>query len=98
VKNLVLYTIGYEVRNTDEFISELKKHDVTRLIDIRENPFSRKKGFSKSELMESLESVGIVYIHLKALGNPTEIRNKLKADNDYDYFVKTYQDYLLYNM
>ncbi|MBU1626147.1 DUF488 domain-containing protein, partial [bacterium] len=66
-----LYTIGYEGRETDEFISELKKHDITRLIDIRENPFSRKKGFYKSALKTALENQGIEYIHLKALGTPS---------------------------
>jgi len=85
-------------RNTDEFISILKKQNITCIIDVRENPFSRKKGFSKSELRKSLENEGIEYVHLKALGNPSALRNKLKEDNDYEYFVKAYQDYLLSNM
>ena len=43
-----MFTIGYEGRDVDEFVSCLMQYKVTRLIDVREIPLSRKKGFSKS--------------------------------------------------
>lgn len=43
-----LLTIGYEGRKIDEFIERLKEFNISRLIDVREIPFSRKPGFSKT--------------------------------------------------
>jgi uncharacterized protein (DUF488 family) len=89
-----LFTIGYEGRETTEFISFLKALKITRLIDIREVPLSRKKGFSKSQLKKLLESNNIEYIHLKELGSPSSIRHQLKRNNDYNKFCLNYLRYL----
>ena len=83
-----LLTIGYEGRAIDEFIARLKQFNISRLIDVREIPLSRKPGFSKTSLRERLEDEKIEYVHIKALGSPSPIRNKLKTDWDYDYFFK----------
>ena len=93
-KDCVLYTIGYEGRDIDEFVGRLKEFRVTRLIDVREIPLSRKKGFSKSTLKQRLEEESIKYVHYKALGSPTEIRHKLREDWNYDYFFEAFSDYL----
>jgi uncharacterized protein (DUF488 family) len=45
-----LLTIGYEGREINEFVKYLKQYNISCLIDIREIPISRKKGFSKSAL------------------------------------------------
>jgi uncharacterized protein (DUF488 family) len=95
--NYEVLTIGYEGRNIGEFVSRLKNYNVTRLIDVREIPLSRKRGFSKTTLKERLQTEGIEYIHLRSLGSPSEIRNKLKTDWDYDYFFKAYGNYLSQN-
>ncbi len=92
-----MFTIGYEGREVDEFVSRLKQFKVTRLIDVREIPLSRKKGFSKSALKEKLEDENIEYVHIKSLGSPSNIRKKLKADWDYDYFFKSYSKHLQNN-
>ena len=89
-----LYTIGYEGRDIDEFVSVLKDNRITRLIDVREIPFSRKKGFSKSRLNDRLQNENIEYVHIKALGSPKEIRNKLKTDWDYKSFFDAFSEYL----
>jgi len=47
MKTYKLFTIGYEGRNIEEFISQLKDFNITRLIDVRKIPLFRKKGFSK---------------------------------------------------
>ena len=93
-----MLTIGYEGRAIDEFITRLKQFNISRLIDVREIPLSRKPGFSKTSLRERLKNENIEYVHIKALGSPSPIRNKLKTDWDYDYFFKAYAKYLSQNM
>jgi hypothetical protein len=47
---------------------------VTRVIDVRAVPLSRRPGFSKNILKNGLAEAGIDYVHLKALGTPAEGR------------------------
>jgi uncharacterized protein (DUF488 family) len=42
-------------------------------------PLSRRPGFSKTALKGALEEAGIEYLHLKALGTPTEGRTAARA-------------------
>jgi uncharacterized protein (DUF488 family) len=65
-----LFTIGYEGKELDQLVAMLKAETIDRLIDIRELPLSRKRGFSKSPLGEALGAAGIEYVHLRAAGNP----------------------------
>lgn len=74
-----LMTIGYEGANITDFIATLKTSNVTALIDVRELPLSRKKGFSKNKLREQLEAEGIAYIHMKQLGDPKPGRMAARA-------------------
>ncbi len=69
-----LFTIGYERRTPDELIDKLRKANIRRLVDIRELPLSRKRGFSKTALGNALTEVDIEYVHIRALGNPKPIR------------------------
>jgi len=92
-----LLTVGYEGLAINEFIGKLKQFHISWLIDVREIPLSRKPGFSKKSLQERLNSENIQYVHIKALGSPSPIRNKLKQDSDYDYFFKAYGQYLKKN-
>jgi uncharacterized protein (DUF488 family) len=94
MKTYKLLTIGYEGREIDEFIDCLKQFNISRLIDVREIPLSRKRGFSKSALRKRLEIENIQYIHIKELGSPSSIRNKLKSDWDYESFLEEYSEYL----
>jgi uncharacterized protein (DUF488 family) len=90
----VLYTIGYEGRSIDEFVACLKSSSVTIVVDIRELPLSRKRGFSKSPLKERLEQEGLSYLHIRELGSPREIRNKLHENQDYQSFFESFVEYL----
>jgi uncharacterized protein (DUF488 family) len=63
-------TIGYEKRTPDEFVEALKAAGVEQLIDIRQLPLSRRKGFSKTPLAAILAEAGIAYVHLRNAGNP----------------------------
>jgi len=66
----VLYTIGYEGRSLDELIAMLGAAEIELVIDIRELPLSRRRGFSKTPLGAALGGAGIEYVHLRAAGNP----------------------------
>ncbi|MGC5032318.1 DUF488 family protein [Micromonospora sp. DT229] len=66
--------VGYEGRSIDEFVTDLADMGVTRLVDVRMTPISRKRGFSKSALNQALAAQGIVYEHRRELGNPKENR------------------------
>lgn len=90
----VIYTIGYEGRNISEFISCLKSEKISMVLDVREIPISRKKGFSKSALKNELEKKGLRYIHMKALGSPKNMRRKLYEDRDYRSFFQSFIAYL----
>lgn len=94
MQSLQLYTIGYEDRNIGDFINRLQYFGIETLIDVREVPISRKPGFSKGKLRESLEIANIKYIHVKELGSPKDLRQKLYDDKDYDYFFEEYRNYL----
>lgn len=65
-----LFTIGYEGRALDELLAELQSNRIERVIDVRELPLSRRRGFSKTPLGELLREHAIEYVHLKAAGNP----------------------------
>jgi uncharacterized protein (DUF488 family) len=65
-----LYTIGYEGKELDELVATLKAHAIDRLIDVRQLPLSRRRGFSKTPLGNALRAAGIEYVHLRAAGNP----------------------------
>lgn len=98
MKRCRLFTMGYEGREIDEFVERLKQYGITRMIDVRDLPLSRKKGFSKSALQERLQREQIEYVHIKALGCPPPIRNQVKADGDYEAFFTAYSRYLSDNM
>ena len=66
----MIFTIGYERRSLAEFIDTLAAAHVDRVIDVRELPISRRKGFSKKQLSASLAERGVEYVHLRAAGNP----------------------------
>ena len=94
MQKTVLYTAGYEGTDLDSFVKQLKDNGIECLIDIRERPQSRKKGFSKKALNEKLMSEDISYLHFPELGSPGEIRKKLRDDGDYSYFFKRFSEHL----
>ncbi|MCE5194039.1 MAG: DUF488 domain-containing protein [Nitrospiraceae bacterium] len=94
IEPVSLLTVGYEGRNISEFIDNLLNKKVRTLIDVREIPASRKFGFSKNQLLGHLEEVGIKYIHIKDLGSPKTLREKLRENNDFDSFFKKYSAYI----
>jgi uncharacterized protein (DUF488 family) len=69
-----LWTIGYERLLPAELVAELSAAGVSRVLDVRFRPQSRRPGMSKTRLGELLGDHGIAYEHRKALGTPPDIR------------------------
>jgi uncharacterized protein (DUF488 family) len=81
---LRLFTIGYEGATQAEFIAALQAAGVKRVIDVRAIAASRRPGFSKTVLSNSLAEAGIDYVHLRALGTPAAGREAARAGRDAD--------------
>ncbi len=86
-----LVTLGYESKTLEAYLNQLLKDGVTLLCDVRRNPLSRKYGFSKSTLSHACEGVGIRYEHLPELGIPSDKRQDLETQTDYDKLFATYE-------
>jgi uncharacterized protein (DUF488 family) len=70
-----LVGVGYEGRDIGEFVADLSASGISRLIDVRLTPISRKRGFSKTALAHALGEAGIAYEHRRELGNPKTNRS-----------------------
>src|SRR3954470_6389077 len=79
-----IFTIGYEGATVAEFLAALVQAGVERVIDVRALPLSRRPGFSKTPLSGALAEAGIDYVHLKALGTPSEGRAAARAGRHAD--------------
>jgi uncharacterized protein (DUF488 family) len=93
----VIYTIGYEGLTIGEFTDILKAHAIKILVDVRELPLSRKRGFSKNILSNAVEEVGIKYIHKRELGAPREVRHALRRTDDWAAYCTAYEKVLKNN-
>ena len=74
-----LATIGYETDTQGGMIARLKAADVELVVDVRAVASSRKAGFSKTLLGNSLKAEGIDYLHLRPLGTPKAGRDAARA-------------------
>jgi uncharacterized protein (DUF488 family) len=89
-----LWTVGYEGRELAAFLELLHERNIESLIDVRELPLSRRRGFSKSSLGDALSRAGIQYIHLRALGSPRALRHRYKAGGERSAFMADYSAHL----
>jgi uncharacterized protein (DUF488 family) len=89
-----LVTIGYEGHTLESLVARLKAAGVKQLVDVRELPLSRKKGFSKAPLGEALQSHGIAYRHMGDLGAPKRIRQPYLAGGSRETFRHAYSGHL----
>ena len=88
-----IFTIGYEGADILDFIETLDVLKISRVIDIRDVPASRRRDFSKNILRDHLEQAGISYSHFKALGDPKEGRDAMRAGNK-EIFLKIFGDHI----
>jgi uncharacterized protein (DUF488 family) len=88
---IVLFTIGYEGITLEAYLNKLIKNNIKVLCDVRKNALSMKYGFSKSQLKNACNGVGIEYIHIPEVGIDSEQRQELKTQNDYDALFEEYK-------
>ena len=91
---LQVLTIGYEGALLQDFLETLSAARVSRLLDVRELPISRRKGFSKTALTVALADVRIAYQHERGLGSPRHIRHRLRDDGDFQRYFTDFREYL----
>lgn len=89
----LLSTIGYEGASLEDFVATLLAAKIRCLVDVRELPISRRKGFAKTALSEALREVGIEYVHLKGLGDPKAGREAARR-KDYKTFRKVFASHM----
>lgn len=95
VETVRIWTIGHSTRTLEEFIELLAENKIEVLADVRSYPGSRKfPHFNREALSISVETVGIRYIHLKALGG----RRKPRPDSQNTVWqnasFRAYADYM----
>lgn len=89
-----IFTLGYEALSLNIFIARLKEAGVETVIDVRANPLSRKRGFSKRVLSAALDNAGIAYAHVPAMGCPKPVRERYKRDGDWTAYTRGFLAYL----
>lgn len=85
------FTIGYEGSSFEGYLNRLIRNNVQTLVDVRRNPLSRKYGFSKMTLSDTVQKMGIEYIHLPELGIASDKRQELNTQADYDRLFDAYE-------
>jgi uncharacterized protein (DUF488 family) len=91
---MAIYTAGYEGLGIDAFIERLLEAQIDKVLDVREYPLSRKKGFSKKAFAQYLAEAGIAYEHCPPLGCPKPIRNRYKEDGDWPVYARDFRLYI----
>lgn len=89
-----LLTIGYEGRTPAEFVAVLRRNGVSKVVDVRQLPLSRKRGFSKTALSDTLSAQGIEYVGMRELGTPAPVRRQYKQTGDFDLLANQYRTHL----
>jgi len=75
-------------------VATLKRHGVEVLVDIRELPLSRRRGFSKTALVDLLQRQDVRYRHVRQLGSPREMRHEARRTGDLARFFRAFSRYL----
>ena len=91
VAPLAVHTAGYEGLLMDGFLNTLVQRVITRLLDIRINPVSRRYGFHKTTLARLCRSLYIEYFHVPELGIHSQNRRNLKTFDDYQAVFTQYK-------
>ncbi|MBW8324003.1 MAG: DUF488 domain-containing protein [Prolixibacteraceae bacterium] len=91
----ILFTIGYEGISLEEYINKLIANNIKILCDVRKNPLSMKFGFSKTQLQNACNGVGIEYLHIPQLGIDSDKRQELNTQADYDKLFVLYRNTIL---
>jgi uncharacterized protein (DUF488 family) len=76
-------------------MKKLLKANVECVIDVRKNPISRKYGFSKNQLQNICNKLGIEYLHIAELGVPSDLRSNLDGEESYYRLLDKYEEEIL---
>ncbi len=90
-----LFTIGYQGRTLADFTAALRACQIETVVDVRELPLSRVRGFSKAQLSQALGLAGIGYVSMRTLGSPRHLRRELRRTGDWDEFAHAFRTYLV---
>jgi len=74
----------------EALVARLQAAQVKTVVDVRELPLSRKKGFSKSAFYAALSAHRIAYLHAPALGCHKPIHNQYKADGNWQTYTREF--------
>ena len=90
-----VYTIGYERFLVDGFMDELLRCGIQRIIDVRNNPASRRYGFHGSTLSRICQSLDLEYQHFPSVGIPALERSGLGDTASYERLFAMYESGIL---
>jgi uncharacterized protein (DUF488 family) len=85
---MTVFTIGYEGLDIAAFMALLGDHGIDMVVDVRELPLSRKPGFSKKALANTLNLSGREYIHMVDLGCPKPVRDRYREDGNWKRYTE----------
>lgn len=90
-----VYTVGHSTRAVDELVEMLRNNDVTRLVDVRRFPYSRKfPQFNGMTIAETLPP-DIAYQQIPKLGGRRHTPQGVHSPNG-AWRVKAFRDYADY--
>jgi uncharacterized protein (DUF488 family) len=92
--NSHFFTLGYQKLTPESLLRILRRNRIQILIDVRQNPISRKRGFSKTGLEAALRDAGIHYLHFPSLGTPPSIRGYYCRTGNIELALERYGTYL----
>ena len=89
-----IMTLGYEGYSIDAFMKRLIDEKVQDLIDIRNNPWSMKYGFTRDALISICFDMKIRYRNIPSLGIPSGKRKRVRTKSDTDALFREFQGFL----
>jgi len=89
-----IHTIGYEGLTLEDFLHRLQRARIQTLVDVRDAPLSRKRGFSKTALAAAIGAAGLRYLHVRSLGCPKPIRDQYRTDRDWNAYTVAFMTHL----
>lgn len=87
-----LSTIGYEGKSLEAYLNQLIDSGVRVLCDVRKNPISRKFGFSRRQLQDAVEKMGMLYVPMPELGIDSSKRTDIDSPEAYRQLFEEYEN------
>jgi len=91
---VIVYTVGYERRSPSALAGTLRDLGAELVLDVRENPTSRRAGFRAADLRHICAEAGLAYESWPALGSTQAQRDALHESGDLESFKGRYRTFL----